>query len=163
MCAQCTAAAYLPPLPCPCHLGDYCAHTHPTPLKQISTEFVRNVEDAVSNGQEVRVRVINVDGERGKFAVTMIAEGDRPPPRGQRNQEQEYEYEGGERPQLKQQARAAKQQKPRSGGGGGRSAPPVSAGDVITGKVASAAPFGAFVEVRLRLPGGMHGVWGLGV
>ena len=49
----------------------------------------------------------------------------------------------GERPQLKQQARAAKQQKPRTQ----RSAAPCAVGDSITGKIASVAPFGVFIEV----------------
>lgn len=102
---------------------------------QISTGFVRDVNDAVSNGQEVRVRVMSVDSERGKFAVTMIPEGAR----AQRGGEDEDAT--GERPALKQQARAPKQARPR------RAAPPVKAGDVIKGKVAGTAPFGVFVEV----------------
>jgi predicted RNA-binding protein with RPS1 domain len=106
------------------------------PQPQISTGFVHNVSDVVSVAQDVRVRVINIDQERGKFAVTMIPEdGAAPAP--------DADLESGERPQLKQQARAAKQQK-RSA----RPAAPVSAGDVIKGKVVGSAAFGVFVEVR---------------
>jgi ribosomal protein S1 len=77
----------------------------------------------------------------------MIPDGEGPPPRGERRERNNYndnEWESGERPQLKQQARAAKQQKPRAP----RGMPNVNPGDVIQGRVQSIAPFGAFVEVR---------------
>jgi predicted RNA-binding protein with RPS1 domain len=116
-------------------------------ISQISTEFVRNVADAVTMNQAVRVRVLTKDLERGKFAVTMIPEGAAPPPRSERAPRGERaewsEGPPGERPQLKQQARAAKQQKPRTQ----RSAAPCAVGDSITGKIASVAPFGVFIEV----------------
>ena len=83
------------------------------------------------------MRVMSVDSERGKFAVTMIPEGAR----AQRGGGGEDEDATGERPTLKQQARAPKQARAR------RAAPPVKAGDVIKGKVAATAPFGVFVEV----------------
>lgn len=116
------------------------------PLSQISTGFVRDVNDAVSNGQAVRVRVINVDSQRGKFAVTMIPEGARP----DRGASAGDEDATGERPQLKQQARAPKQARAR------RAAPPVKAGDAIKGKVANTAPFGVFVEVSNLIVGLQH-------
>lgn len=121
----------------------------PPTSPQISTDFVRNVGDAVSNGQQVRVRVLNVDQERGKFAVTMITEGAQAAAAAAAAA---AEAEGGERPQLKQQARAAKASKPR----GARAAAPVSAGDVIKGKVASVAGFGVFVEIAEGFTGLLH-------
>ncbi|PRW58941.1 elongation factor Ts [Chlorella sorokiniana] len=115
-------------------------------ISQISTGFVRDVNDAVSNGQEVRVRVMSVDSERGKFAVTMIPEGARP----QRGGGADDEDATGERPALKQQARAPKQARAR------RAAPPVKAGDVIKGKVAGTASFGVFVEIAEGFTGLLH-------
>ncbi|KAI7841513.1 hypothetical protein COHA_004905 [Chlorella ohadii] len=116
-------------------------------ISQISTGFVRDVNDAVSNGQEVRVRVMSVDSERGKFAVTMIPEGARNG--GGRNDGGEEDATG-ERPSLKQQARAPKQARAR------RAAPPVKAGDAIKGKVANTAPFGVFVEIAEGFTGLLH-------
>lgn len=121
--------------------------TRSRPLAQISTDFVRNVGDILANGQEVRVRVMNIDGERGKFAVTMIPEGAAPPARAESGDA----AASGERPQLKQQARAAKTARKAP-----RAAVPVSAGDVIKGKVASVAPFGLFVEVGGGFTGLLH-------
>ncbi len=122
-------------------------HTPLLPSPQISTDFVRNVNDTLSSGQEVRVRVMNIDQERGKFAVTMIPEGAAPAPRAA---DAEAEASG-DRPQLKQQARAAKAARKAP-----RAAVPVSAGDVIKGKIATVAPFGVFVEVGEGFTGLLH-------
>ena len=108
---------------------------------------MRDVNDAVSNGQEVRVRVMSVDSERGKFAVTMIPEGAR---NGGGRNDGGDEDATGERPSLKQQARAPKQARAR------RAAPPVKAGDAIKGKVANTAPFGVFVEIAEGFTGLLH-------
>lgn len=112
--------------------------------------------DALENGQDVRVRVLNIDMERGKFAVTMIPEGYVPPPRGERRERNwDDEWSGpsnGERPQLKQQARAAKAPKR----AGSRGTPPVQVGDSIKGRVASAAGFGVFVEIADGFTGLLH-------
>ena len=126
---------------------------HPRPLTaprnapppcpfQISTDFVRNVGDVVANGQEVRVRVMSVDAERGKFAVTMIPEGAAPTGGRAGRGDDEGDLASGERPARKQQARAPKAARAR------RAAPPCKPGDVVKGKVVSVAAFGAFVEVR---------------
>ena len=57
-----------------------CLHVPPPCPPQISTEYVRNVADALSVGQSVTVRVLNVDLERGKFAggcqVPAVGAGD---------------------------------------------------------------------------------------
>ena len=124
---------------------------------QISTEFVRDITESLVVGQDVSVRVLSVDATAGKFAVTMIPEGASAPPRQARSSGGYDPADAtGERPQLKQQARAAKQQKPRDGGGASGARPHVKAGDTIKGRVASVAAFGVFIEVGGGFTGLLH-------
>ena len=117
------------------------------PRRQISTDFVRNVSEAVAIGQAVRVRVLNVDSSTGKFAVTTISESDKAAAAAAAAAPTRYEPEqfGDERRQQRRPAGGRR--------GGSRPTPNCEEGDVITGKVVSAAPFGAFVEVRARAAG----------
>lgn len=115
---------------------------------QISTEFVRDVNEAVQVGQAVTVRVLNVDQQSGKFAVSTIPEGSQQGGGGggaPTRYEPEY-IEG------------RQQQRPRGGRQQRRPTPTCEEGDLIEGKVVSAAPFGAFVDVRARAWEGWRGV-----
>ena len=95
-------------------------------ISQISNSFVKNVADAVSVGQELSVRVLNVDGEKKKFSLTAKTA-------------QAQDEASGERGPKPRQARARKEKRERK-------QVPVKAGDTITGKIASVVPFGIFVK-----------------
>merc|ERR1719183_2295600 len=101
-------------------------------ISQISNEFVKNVADAVSIGQEVSVRVLSVDLEKKKFSLTAktgeAASGNAEKPR---------------------QARVRKERK-------AKPQIPVAAGDSITGKIASVASFGVFIDVGNGYQGMLH-------
>merc|ERR1719183_2040948 len=101
-------------------------------ISQLSNEFVKNVADAVSIGQEVSVRVLSVDLEKKKFSMTAktgeAASGNAEKPR---------------------QARVRKERK-------AKPQIPVAAGDSITGKIASVASFGVFIDVGNGYQGMLH-------
>lgn len=118
-------------------------------ISQISTGFVRNVADAVSVGQAIPVRVLNVDHDRKKFSLTAIPEGEAPPPRGERSERGPREDGGSQSGERPRQARAQKERRTRE-------PIPVVAGDVFTGKINSVAPFGVFVEVGNGHSGMLH-------
>ena len=105
-------------------------------ISQISNSFVKNVADAVSIGQELSVRVLNVDGEKKKFSLTAKTA-------------QAQDEASGERGPKPRQARARKEKRERK-------QVPVKAGDTITGKIASVVPFGIFVEVGEGFQGMLH-------
>merc|ERR1719199_1170189 len=95
-------------------------------------DFVKNVADAVSIGQDISVRVLSVDMEKKKFSLTAKTG--------------EAASGGGEKPR---QARVRKERK-------AKPQIPVSAGDSITGKIASVASFGLFIEVGNGFQGMLH-------
>jgi ribosomal protein S1 len=101
-------------------------------ISQISNDFVKNVADAVSIGQDISVRVLSVDMEKKKFSLTAKTG--------------EAASGGGEKPR---QARVRKERK-------AKPQIPVSAGDSITGKIASVASFGLFIEVGNGFQGMLH-------
>lgn len=101
-------------------------------ISQISNEFVKNVADAVTIGQDISVRVLSVDFDRKKFSLTAkTAEA------------------AGERAERPRQARVKKDRK-------AKPQIPVKAGDTVTGKIASVVPFGIFVEVGNGFQGMLH-------
>ena len=103
-------------------------------ISQISNDFVKNVADAVSVGQEVTVRVLSVDMDKKKFSLTAKT-GDA--------------ASSGERAERPRQARVKKERK-------AKPQIPVAAGDEVTGKIASVASFGVFVEVGNGFQGMLH-------
>lgn len=119
-------------------------------ISQISKEFVKNVADAVSIGQAISVRVLNVDTDRKKFSVSAIPEGQEHTP----SRSDEYTPSDGADGDRRERPRQARAQ--RSNNKAPRAPIPVSAGDVITGKIASVAPFGVFVEVGEGYSGMLH-------
>jgi predicted RNA-binding protein with RPS1 domain len=127
-------------------------------ISQISAAFVRDVKEALTIGQPVSVRVLTVDQQRGKFAVTAIPEGEEPP-RGRRDDA--YEGDGGfggggggaggarqERP--RQATRGAQKQR--------RNSAPlaVTLGETLTAAITSVAPFGVFVDIGNGHNGMLH-------
>jgi len=126
-------------------------------ISQISTEFVRDVAEAVNVGQDIEVRILSVDSDRKKFSVTAIPEGYEPPPRQSRNDFYDDSNEGRSFDRNQERPRQARVQK-----GGDRRARanrepcPVNTGDVVTGPVASVAPFGIFIELGAGYTGMLH-------
>ena len=108
-------------------------------ISQLSNDFVKNVADVVAIGQDMSVRVLSVDLEKKKFSLSAKTQGGGGDSSGGSS-------ERGERPR---QARARKERKERP-------KVPVSAGDEITGKVASVASFGVFIEVGNGFQGMLH-------
>ncbi|KAI8113284.1 hypothetical protein M9435_003288 [Picochlorum sp. BPE23] len=103
-------------------------------ISQISNEFVKNVADAVSVGQDISVRVLTVDHDRKKFSLTA-----------------KTAVEGGstEKTQKPRQARVKKERK-------AKPQIPVKAGDTVSGAITSVAPFGVFVDVGEGFQGMLH-------
>jgi predicted RNA-binding protein with RPS1 domain len=101
-------------------------------ISQISNDFVKNVADAVAIGQDISVRVLSVDLEKKKFSLTAKT-GDASSERTERPRQARVKKERKARPQI-----------------------PVAAGDSITGKIASVASFGVFVEVGNGFQGMLH-------
>ena len=102
-------------------------------ISQISNDFVKNVADAVSIGQDITVRVLNVDLDKKKFSLTAKSAGDA----------------GSEKTERPRQARVKKERK-------AKPQIPVKAGETITGKIASVVPFGVFIEVGNGFQGMLH-------
>lgn len=101
-------------------------------ISQISNDFVKNVADAVSIGQDISVRVLSVDLDRKKFSLTAKSA--------------ESASEKAEKPR---QARVRKERK-------AKPQIPVKAGETVTGAIASVVPFGIFVEVGNGFQGMLH-------
>lgn len=122
-------------------------------ISQISTSFVRNVADAVDIGQNITVRVLNVDFDRQKFSLTAIPEGEEPirGERRERRDSRDGEYDNYSGPQG-ERPRQARVQKMRSS----REPVPCAAGDTVTGKISSVAAFGVFIEVGNGYSGMLH-------
>merc|ERR1740136_499445 len=53
-------------------------------VSRLSVDFVSNVEDVVKAGQEVSVRIVTVDAERGQIALTMLTAEEEENAKGQR-------------------------------------------------------------------------------
>ena len=83
-------------------------------ISQISTGFTRSVTDEVQPGQEVEVRVLTVDAERGRFAVSMLPQDGEGGGQGQAQAGERYSGGGrgaagsGERPRQARAPSAAK-------------------------------------------------------
>jgi predicted RNA-binding protein with RPS1 domain len=127
-------------------------------ISQISTEFVRSVAEAVTVGQDISVRILSVDSDRKKFSVTAIPEGYEPPARQSRNNDYyEDSNDSGSFARDQERPRQARAQK---GGDrrsrGNREPCPVNSGDVVTGPVASVAPFGIFIDLGAGYTGMLH-------
>jgi predicted RNA-binding protein with RPS1 domain len=102
-------------------------------ISQISNDFVKNVADAVSIGQDITVRVLNVDLDKKKFSLTAKS----------------AEEAGSEKTERPRQARVKKERK-------AKPQIPVKAGETVTGKIASVVPFGVFIEVGNGFQGMLH-------
>ena len=124
-------------------------------ISQISTEFVRSVAEALAVGQDISVRILSVDSDRKKFSVTAIPEGYEPPARQSRNDYYDDSNDSGSSARSQERPRQARAQK-----GGDRRTNrepcPVTAGDVVTGPVASVAPFGIFIDLGSGFTGMLH-------
>jgi predicted RNA-binding protein with RPS1 domain len=132
-------------------------------ISQISTGFVRDVAESLSVGQELEVRVIGVDAEKGKFSVSAIpagaaeaAKAERAAAGGQRGGGErggggggggggEWGGAPGERPRA---ARAAPRRE--------RKASSVAKGDVLSGAVTAVRPFGVFIDLGDGTTGMLH-------
>merc|ERR1719199_952456 len=112
-------------------------------ISQLSNDFVKNVADVVAIGQDMSVRVLSVDLEKKKFSLSAKTQG------GGGGGGGDYSGGSGERGERPRQARARKERKERP-------KVPVSAGDEITGKIASVASFGLFIEVGNGFQGMLH-------
>lgn len=123
-------------------------------ISQISTEFVRNVSEAVSVGQDIAVRILSVDPERRKFSVTAIPEGAEIPRSRRDDTNYEDDSYGSSRQAPPRQARLQKQGNDRRRNSKGPC--PVNAGDVVSGPVASVAPFGVFIDLGSGFTGMLH-------
>jgi predicted RNA-binding protein with RPS1 domain len=129
-------------------------------ISQISTGFVRDVAESLAVGQELEVRVIGVDAEKGKFSVSAIpagaaeaAKAERAAAGGQRGGGErgggggggEWGGAPGERPRA---ARAAPRRE--------RKASSVAKGDVLSGAVTAVRPFGVFIDLGDGTTGMLH-------
>jgi elongation factor Ts len=106
-------------------------------ISRISDSYVKDVKDILSVGQEVEVRIVSIDAEKGQVALSLLT------------QEQENAAE-------KEQPKRSSA--PRAGGGGGQkredsaildklSAAGWDSSLFVEGTVASTLAFGAFVRV----------------
>jgi len=110
-------------------------------VSRLSVDFVSNVEDVVKAGQEVSVRIVTVDAEKGQIALTMLTAEEEENAKGQRG--------GGSEDGGKRKARPQRSQ-------GDRRSQVVTMNAVnekghdtdkfIEGEVVSMLDFGAFVR-----------------
>jgi elongation factor Ts len=120
-------------------------------ISRISDSYVKDVKDILSLGQEVEVRIVSIDAEKGQVALSLLT------------QEQEAAADSAAKEQPKRQASSA----PRAVGGQKRedsaildklSAAGWDSSLMVEGLVASTLPFGAFVRVDAsQLVEGMEG------
>ncbi|KAL6780869.1 PSRP7 [Auxenochlorella protothecoides x Auxenochlorella symbiontica] len=155
-------------------------------ISQISTEYVSSVTDRLQVGQEVEVRVLTIEPDGLKFALTMIAEGAKPKPShsprrdpsagggarpgsdggaargagGRQGSSSSYSGRGptGAAPGGSGAAAtvARKSSAGRDSGAPARRKLNVKVGDVLMGKIANVATFGAFVDVGDGTTGLLH-------
>lgn len=105
-------------------------------ISALSTEFVSDVKDFLTEGQEVEVRIVSADTEKNQIQLSLLKEGEEAAPRG---------GGGGDR-----------------GGGGGRGGPSrnekmavqnklLDAGwspdEFVEGEVVNTLDFGAFIDI----------------
>eukprot|EP00192_Tetraselmis_astigmatica_P013504 CAMPEP_0117687424 /NCGR_PEP_ID=MMETSP0804-20121206/23128_1 /TAXON_ID=1074897 /ORGANISM="Tetraselmis astigmatica, Strain CCMP880" /LENGTH=341 /DNA_ID=CAMNT_0005499487 /DNA_START=80 /DNA_END=1105 /DNA_ORIENTATION=- len=121
-------------------------------ISKMASGFVEDVKSIVTAGQEVEVRIIEVDAIAGKLSLSMVLEEPAPRQRSEGGRGQ-----GG--------GRGGGQGGGRGGGRGrgGRSEKkiniddlPFNVGDTITGTVTRTVAFGAFVEVAEGVEGLLH-------
>ena len=128
-------------------------------ISHLSTEFVSNVGDVVSQGQDVSVRVLSFDASTGKIALSMVPEGEE---RGGRGGGGRRDFNnsndnggggdfaaggtGGDSPKRGKVASAGK----RTGGVARERKPDLTLtkGQKVKGKIARAVTYGVFVELE---------------
>lgn len=112
-------------------------------ISRMSKEYVGDVNEVLSVGQEVDVRIVEIDEQKNQIALSLLTETEEGEAKAAQNKSRENKKE--RRPQGGQQ------------GGGPRTANPVLAALVekgfdsekfVSGKVVSTVAFGAFVRVE---------------
>jgi len=107
-------------------------------VSELSAAFVKDPKDILTVGQEVDARVLSVDADKGRFALSLKKEGETAPARG--------DGEGRQQRRGKV-ARAPKQKKVET---------TLKVGETVTGKVARVLPYGAFIVVQEGVEGLLH-------
>lgn len=105
-------------------------------VSQLSSAFVKEPKDVLKLGQEVEVRVLSVDADKGRFALTLRSE-DEEAPRAR------DEGDAARRPQRRGKVARAAGGKERK-----QATVNVKVGEELTGKVARVMPYGVFVTVN---------------
>jgi len=109
-------------------------------ISELTTGFVESVEDVVSAGQEVEVRVLSIDTEKSRVALSMKPEGaDAAAGEGEVGEDGRPVRRG------KVATRGKQGGKPRND-----TPPPVKKGQKYKGTVASLLPFGAFIKLEVE-------------
>ena len=112
-------------------------------ISRMSKEYVGDVSEVISVGQEVEVRIVEIDEQKNQIALSLLTESEEGEAKAAQNKSRENKKE--RRPQSGQQ------------GGGPRTANPVLAAlaekgfdseKFVSGKVVSTVAFGAFVRVE---------------
>lgn len=110
-------------------------------VSRLSVDFVSNVEDVVKAGQEVTVRIVTVDAEKGQVALTMLTEAEEEAAKGQRGGGSEDGGKRKQRPQRSQGDRRSQVVTMNSVNDAGH-----DTDKFIEGEVVSMLDFGAFVR-----------------
>jgi len=119
-------------------------------ISELTEGFVENVGEVVSEGQEVEVRVLNIDTEKNRVGLSMR------PPREARETGETGEVEVDESGKPVRRGKVATRGKAQKKDKG--EAPPVKKGEKYMAVVKTITPFGAFVELKIE---GVEGVEGL--
>lgn len=118
-------------------------------ISELSTGFVSEVGEVVAVGQEVDVRVISVDMEKNRIALSLISEEAKAQVTESRTAE--VDMATGEKPThgkvARRQKKEKKQQRPKIN---------LKKGQKLTGPVSSVTSFGCFVTVAEGVEGLVH-------
>lgn len=114
------------------------------------------MSDVVKLGDDVQIKVVNVDVENNRWLATMVLDEEQAAAGGRGRYRGGDEDATGERGPAPRQARFNKQNKKREGGAEDPSLPPVSVNQTFSGTVESLTPYGAFINLGNGRKGLMH-------
>ena len=139
------------------------------PIGRIKAEFIKNVADHVTIGQDVQVRIVSVNPDKNQWQGTLLSEEEEQriaqgsnrsyssssssPPSSSSSYNVDDVSTDGPKMAAPRQARSAKPSKPRRETPRG---PPVTVGEQMEGIIESVTSFGCFIDLGSGRKGLLH-------